>query len=466
MERGPLDRTVQFGPVHRAHQGLRGAQPGGGDRGRGALLAEHGHHGLADAEAGEEFFEVVGGVREGLHRRLQGLLVVRREGPERVLDPVAELREDVGRHVLRGLCDEEDAHAFRANQAHGLGDRVQERLGGVAEQQVRLVEEEHQPGLVGVADLGQVVEEVGQQPHQERREEQRFVLDRGQFQDRDDAPSVGRRPQQVGRVELGLAEEVRHALRLEGGQRAQDHPGRGGGQAADVLQLGPALVGDQERDDRPEVLEVDQLQALGVGVVEDQAEGLLLGPVELQHLGEQDRAEAGDGGPHRDTAAEPAEGEELGGETGRRPLLSHLGGAPLDPAVRPAGLRDAGQVALDVREEHRHALRGELLGDQLEGLRLARAGRARDQSVPVEHGQRDAHRRVRAAPTVPQEGAEVEGGAGEGVSGSDLLSLRGERLAVTHLRPLFPINTGMPVWVRLFQRRTASPWLRPERLDR
>jgi hypothetical protein len=99
-----------------------------------------------------------------------------------VLHPVAELGEHIGRHVLRRLGDEEDADALRADQPDGLLDRVEERLGCVVEEQVRLVEEEHQLRLVEVADLGQVVEQVRQQPHQEGGEHRRPVLHGRQLQ--------------------------------------------------------------------------------------------------------------------------------------------------------------------------------------------------------------------------------------------------------------------------------------------
>ncbi len=147
------DRPVEDRRVDRAHQGLGGAQPGRGDRGRRALLAQDGDHGLARAEAGEQFLQVVRRVREGLHRGLEGLLVVRGEGAQRVLDAVAELGEDVGGDVLRRLRHEEDADPLRANQPHGLGDRVQEGLRRVVEEQMRLVEEEDELRLVDVADL-------------------------------------------------------------------------------------------------------------------------------------------------------------------------------------------------------------------------------------------------------------------------------------------------------------------------
>ena len=98
----------------------------------------------------------------------------------------------------------------------------------------------------------------------------------------------------------------------------------------------------------------------------------------------------------------------------------------------------------------------QLLGDELEGLGLAGAGGARDQAVAVEHREGDADLRVGQTGPIPQQGPEVECRSCEGVPG-------GDRLAVTHIRPLFPF---CPALRHLFQRRTPSPWLRPERHDR
>ena len=112
---------------------------------------------------------------EGLGRRLDPLLLGRREGAQRVLHPVAELAQDHRRHVGRVLGDEIDADALGADQPHHLLDLLGQRLGRVVEQQVRLVEEEDELGLVQVADLGQLLEQLRQQPEQEGGVEPRRV---------------------------------------------------------------------------------------------------------------------------------------------------------------------------------------------------------------------------------------------------------------------------------------------------
>ena len=65
----------------------------------------------------------------------------------------------------------------------------------------------HSFGLRQVAHLGQRVVELRQHPEHERAEQPRLVHHVGQLEDADDALAVGRRPHQVGDVELGLAEE-------------------------------------------------------------------------------------------------------------------------------------------------------------------------------------------------------------------------------------------------------------------
>ena len=62
--------------------------------------------------------------------------------------------------------------------------------------------------------------------------------------------------------------------------------------------------------------------------------------------------------------------------------------------VASPGRGEAGQVALDVGHEDRHAGLRQLAGQQLEGLGLAGPGRAGDEAVAVEHRQGDLDPRV------------------------------------------------------------------------
>ena len=287
----------------------------------------------------------------------------------------------------------------------------------VVEEQVRLVEEEHQLRLLDVADLGKVVEQVGQQPHQERREDRGPVLEVGQLHQGDQPLAVGRGPQEVAGLELRLAEERVRALVGERDQLAQDHPCCRAGETTEVLEVGLALVGGEVLDHLAKVGEVQQRQPGLVGVVEDQPERGLLGLVEPEHLRQQGRPERGHRHPQRDAGALAADGEVLHRETLGAPLLAHRGRALDDLRVLLAGRRQPGEVALDVRGEDRDAGGGELLGEELQGLRLAGAGRTGHETVPVEHRERDPNGYAGQGGLVQHQAAELERRTLEGVPG-------------------------------------------------
>ena len=120
-------------------------------------------------------------------------------------------------------------------------------------------------------------------------------------------------------------------------------------------------------------------------------------------------------GPKSDTVArtgtpgpDAAEREELDGEAGGvngmpSSAIRFSAGRPPSPgAARP------GEVALDVGDEDRHAGGRELLGDALQRLGLARAGRARDQAVAVHHRQRHLHDRLGRDRAVVDAAAELD----------------------------------------------------------
>ena len=116
--------------------------------------------GALDVQAGIAAHGVGGG-------GLDGFLVERGEGAQRVLHAVAQLRQHGDGYVGGVLSDQIDADALGAHQPHHQFDAFQQRLGRVGEQQVRFVEEEGHFGLLGVADFGQGFEQFGQQPQQE-----------------------------------------------------------------------------------------------------------------------------------------------------------------------------------------------------------------------------------------------------------------------------------------------------------
>ena len=154
------------------------------------------------------------------------------------------------------------------------------------------------------------------------------------------------------------------------------------------LALSPTML-----QHRAQVLQVEQQQAVVVGDLEDQVQHAGLGVVERQHARQQQRAHVGDGGAHRVAllAEHVPQRGRAGHAVGRGQAA--LGEDRGDLFGQRAGLADAGQVALDVGHEHRHADAAEVLGQRLQRDRLAGAGGAGDQAVAV--GQRRAAARIR-----------------------------------------------------------------------
>ena len=215
-----------------------------------------------------------------------------------MLHAVAELRQHGLRHVERILRHEIDADALGADQPHHLLDLLQQRLRRVVEQQMRLVEEEHELRLVEIADLGHLLEQLRHQPQQERRVEPRALHQLVGGEDADDAAAVAVGLHQVLDVERGLAEELGRALLLQHQELALDGAdGRGRHVAVLLLQLGGVLGDGGEH--RAQVLEIEQREPLLVGDAERDVEHALLRVVEVHHARQQQRAHLGDGGADR-----------------------------------------------------------------------------------------------------------------------------------------------------------------------
>ena len=208
----------------------------------------------------------------------------------------------------------------------------------LVEQQVCLVEEEDELRLVDIADLGERLEQLGEQPHQRGREELGPLLHGRQLEARDQPAAVGRGAQEIGDLELRLAEELVAPTILEPDERAQEHADRRRREAPDAGELGLALVRGEEREQRTQVGEVEDRQLLLVGVAEDQVEALLLRVVRAEHLAEQLRAEVRDGRTHGHAGPDPAEREVLDGEAGGLERDAEIG-RPL--AGRPSSARVA-----------------------------------------------------------------------------------------------------------------------------
>ena len=90
-----------------------------------------------------------------------------------MLHAVAELAEDALRQVERVLRHEVHADALGTDEPHHLLDLLEQRFGRFVEEQVRFIKKEDQLGLLGIAHLGQVFEQLREQPQQEGRVELR-----------------------------------------------------------------------------------------------------------------------------------------------------------------------------------------------------------------------------------------------------------------------------------------------------
>ena len=306
-----------------------------------------------------------------------------------MLHAVAQLSEHAVGNIQRVLGDEVHAHALGAHQAHDQLDALDQHLGRIVEQQVGLVKEKHELGLLGVADFRQLLEQFGQKPEQKGRVQARSIHQLVGRQHVDHAHAVGIGLHQIVDIEHGLAKELVAALAFNGQQAALygSYAGR-----ADVAVLGGELLGvvPHKVQHGAQVLEVQQQHAVVVGNLEHQIEHAHLGLVQIQHAADEQRAHVRDGGAHG--VALLAEhipqrcraGQGLGQ---RQAALLERGG---QLAFDLAGLADAAQVSLDVGHEDRHADLREAFGQFLQRDGLAGTGGAGDQAMPIgQSGQQD-----------------------------------------------------------------------------
>ena len=298
-----------------------------------------------------------------------------------MLHAVAQLGQHAVGNVQRVLRDEIHAHALGTHQAHHQLNALLQDLGRIVEQEVGLVKEEHQLGLVGVADFRELLVQVRQHPQQEGGVQARRIHQLVSRQNVDH-PLGAHGLHHVIDVEHGLAKEVAAALLLDLQQAALDSADAG---RADVAVVGGELLGvlAHIRQHGAQVLQVEQQHAVVIGDLEDQVEHAHLRVVQIQHAAQQQGTHVGDGGAHRVAllAKHIPQGGGAGQGLGQVNAALLQGGGQL--AADLAGLADAGQIALDIGHEHRHANARETLGQCLKGYSLARAGCAGDEPVSI-----------------------------------------------------------------------------------
>ena len=300
-----------------------------------------------------------------------------------MLDPVAELAEDVLGDVGRALGDEVDAHALGADEADDLLDLGGQGLGGVLEEHMGLVEEEDELGKVHVADLREGAVQLGQQPEEEGRIELGLEHELVRGQDVHHAlPALAL--EEVEDVEGRTAEEQVGALVLEAQEGALDGADGGRGHIA-VLGGEFRRVLAHEIEHGAEVLQVIEQEAVVVGDLEDDVQDAGLRLVQLHQAAQQVRAHVGDGRAHGMALLAIDVEEADGAALELRVLDAELRQALLDETGKLARLADAGEVALHVGHEAGHAGLAEGFGQHLQGDGLAGTGGAGDEAVAVRH---------------------------------------------------------------------------------
>ncbi|EXI76575.1 MAG: hypothetical protein AW10_04160 [Candidatus Accumulibacter appositus] len=377
-----LDHRLPLVGGLRPHARGRGQDEGALDDIRPALRVEEGDQRFADAEFGDRRLGVetrIGAQR--LRGRADGFLVTRREGAQRVLDAVAELAENAVGNVERILGDEIDADAFRANQAHHLFDLFQQGGRRFAEQQVRLVEEEHQLRFFDIADFGQLFEKLGQQPEQESRVQPRRSHQLVGGEDVDHSPAL-LGLHQVGDVEHRLAEENVPALVAEIEQAALDGADR---RRRDIAVLAAEALGilADVLQHRPQILEVEEQQAVVVGNPEHQLQDAGLGIVEGQQTRQQHRPHVRNRRPHGVTLLT----EDVPESDRAFPRRVLLDAQRIETGLHlrrdTALCRQTREITLDIGHEHRHADLRKTFGEHLQGHRFSGTGGAGNQAVPI-----------------------------------------------------------------------------------
>ena len=302
-----------------------------------------------------------------------------------MLHPVAELPQHAVGNVGRALGHEVDADPFRADEAHHQFNFFQQRLGGVVEQEMCLIEEEHQHGFIGIPHLGQLLEQLGEQPEQEAGIEPAGLGELAGRQHIDVAVAGPVGLQQILNIQHGLAEEVIPSGALQGEQVAQYGADGGGGHIAIAGGEGFGVVPGKLHHGA-QVFQIEQQQALVVRHLEHQLQHPALGVVEAEQAGQQQGPHVGDGGPHRVPLLRkqvPEQGR-TGGEGGGRD--AELGQPGIQLARRGAGGAEAAEIPLHIRQKDRHPEAGEPLCQHLQGDCLAGPRGTCDEAVAVGHG--------------------------------------------------------------------------------
>ena len=299
VQRRVVQQTIALVIADRPHSRAGGDNHRPLDHRRAAFLIEEGDQRLAGAQLLDRLFGTEGrvgahGLGGGFHR----LLVLRRKGAQGMLHAVAQLADHGVGNIRRVLRDKVDADALGADKADHLFNFIQQHLRRVVEQQMRLIEEEHQLRFIEVAGFRQALVELGEHPQQAGGVQLRHLVELFGAKDIDHPFTAGIDAHPVGNIQHRLAEEVLGALLLQGQQPALDGADRGAVNIA-VLVLERLGVIADKLGDCAEVFEVEQQLAAVVRDAENNVQYAALHLVEIEQARQQQGAEIGNRRPHR-----------------------------------------------------------------------------------------------------------------------------------------------------------------------
>jgi hypothetical protein len=302
-----------------------------------------------------------------------------------VLHLEAELTEDLLRHVERALCHEVHAHALRPDEPRDLLDLVDERLRRVVEQKVSLVEEQYELRLLGVADLGEFLEEFGEEPQQKRRiYARRFAQQARRVEHTHDTVPREVDAHQVVERKRRFAEEAVRALLIEHEQLTLNGAHRRRTHVA-VLRAQLARILTHPRQQRAQILQIEQQQSFIVGDPKRGEKHARLRFIESEEIAEDERPHLGERRAHRVSLLTVDVPEDRRAGT-RCELRQWDQPEPaLDLWTWTPGCGDAREVSFHVCREHRHAGLREPLRQDLQRDGLSGSGGAGHQPVAVTH---------------------------------------------------------------------------------
>ena len=251
---------------------------------------------------------------------------------------------------------------------------------------MRLVEEEDELGLVGVAHLGQFLEQFRQKPQQEGCIEPGRGHQLVSGQDIDPPPPIEIGAHEIGQFQRRFPEQPVAPLPLQHQKPPLDRADRGGRDISVAQGQRLAILAHPDQE-RLKILEIEQRQPLFVGHAEGDVQDALLRLAQFQKPRQQQGAHLGHGRAHRVArfAIEVPEGDREGGigVIGKSDLRGAFHEGVMQLEALTARRTEARQVPFHVRQEDRHPVRREAFGQDLQGHGLARPGRPGDQPVPV-----------------------------------------------------------------------------------